>query len=99
VGEPPYEDVYRWTDEDPLFVWLKKHVPGCSSSGAPHLIGDAFRLENYARERHGTECVITEVNWNWQVRPHGGPAFSPGRGDIEDRGLAYMAAVAEYCMR
>jgi hypothetical protein len=97
VGTLPHEDLYRWTDEDPFFAYLRAHILGCNSSGSPHLFADHFRLENQARARYGTECVITELNWNWYVPPKGGPACHPTWQDIEARAVAYFTAIARYC--
>jgi len=97
IGAPPHEDLYRWTDDDPLFAYLRAHVPGCSSSGSPHLLADNFRLENHARARFGTECVITELNWNCYVPPDGGPPRLPTRADIEARAVEYFTAIARFC--
>lgn len=97
VGERPHEDLYRWTEEDPLFATLRTHVPGCSSSGSPHWLADHFRLENHARARFGTECVITELNWNWYLPPDGGPPRHPTRADIEARAVEYFTAIAGFC--
>lgn len=97
VGTCPYEDLYRWTDEDALFAYLREHVPGCSSSGSPHWLADNFRLENYARPRYGTECVITELNWNWYIPPGGGPPRQPTWEDIEARAVEYWEAIARFC--
>jgi len=97
-GAPPYEDVYRWTDEDPLFITLRTHVPGCSTSAFPHWLGDHFRVEGYAREHYGTECVITELNWNWYLPPDGGPPRQPTVGDIQARAVEYFSALAQLCV-
>lgn len=98
VGNCPYEDLYRWTDEDALFAYLREHVPGCSSSGSPHWLADNFRLENHARPRYGTECVITELNWNWYIPPGDGPPRQPTREDIEARAVEYWEAIARFCI-
>ncbi|MCC6443811.1 MAG: hypothetical protein IT210_10200 [Armatimonadetes bacterium] len=98
-GSPPYEDVYRWTDEDPLFAYLKANLPGCSTSGAPHLMGDHFRLECYAHPRYGTECIITEINWNCYIPPDGSPARRPSCADIRTRAVEYFEAIAKYCLQ
>lgn len=95
-GQPPYEDLYRWTDEDALFAYLRRHVPGCSSSASPHWLGEQFRLENEARQRWGTECLITELNWNSYLPPEGGPPVRPTRAQIESRAVEYLTAIARY---
>lgn len=95
-GQPPYEDIYRWSDEDALFAYLRAHVPGCSSSASPHRLGDQFRLENEARQRWGTECIITELNWNSYLPPEGGPPVRPSRVQIENRAVEYLTAIAQY---
>jgi len=97
VGERPHEDLYRWTDEDPLFAYMRTHVPGCSTSGPPHWLADHFRLESHARALCGTECVITELNWNWYIPPDGGAARHPTYADIEARAVEYFAAIARFC--
>jgi hypothetical protein len=97
IGAPPYEELYRWTDQDALFVYLRDHIPGSSSSGRPHLFRDDFRLESYARERYGTQCVITEVNYHWCVPPTGGPPRQPTRMDIDARIGEYLTAIAGFC--
>jgi hypothetical protein len=97
-GQPPYEDVYRWSDEDPLFTCLRAHVPGCSSSASPHLLGEQFRLEHEARRRYGSECIITELNWNSYLPPEGGPPVRPTRAQIERRAVEYLTAVARFLM-
>jgi hypothetical protein len=96
-GDPPYEDLYRWSDDDPLFAWLRKRVPGCSTSSFPHWLADRFRLESHARQRHGTECVITELNWNWYLPPDGGPPRHPTEDDIRARAVEYFEAIASFC--
>lgn len=96
-GEPPYEDLYRWTDADPLFAWLRAEVPGCNTSDAPHWLGDRFRLECHARERYGTECVITELNWNSYLPPDGSPPRRPTWDDLRARAREYFEAVARFC--
>lgn len=97
-GTPPYEDVYRWTDEDPLFAYLRTHVPGCSTSAFPHWLADRFRVESYARARYGTECVITELNWNWYCPPGGGPPRQPTLEDLQARAVEYFSALARFCV-
>lgn len=97
IGAPPHEDLYRWTDDDPLFAYLRAHVPGCSTSGSPHWLADNFRLESHARERFGTECVITELNWNCYLPPDGGPPRLPTRAEIEARAVEYFMAIARFC--
>jgi hypothetical protein len=97
-GEPPYEDLYRWTDDDPLFAWLRERVPGCSTSSFPHRLADRFRLECHARERWGTECVITELNWNAYLPPGGGPPRRPAWEDLRARAVEYFEAIARFCM-
>ncbi len=97
-GAPPYEDLYRWTDEDPLFAWLRARVPGCNSSSAAHWLADRFRLECHVRPRYGTECVITEQNWNWYVPPSGGPPRHPTRADLEVRVVEYFTEMACFCL-
>ncbi|MCS6863298.1 MAG: hypothetical protein NZT92_23570, partial [Abditibacteriales bacterium] len=85
-------------DEDPLFAYLRAHVPGCSTSPFPHYLADRFRLECYARERYGTHCVITELNWNWYLPPEGGPPRQPTLEDIQARAVEYVTAIAEFCL-
>jgi len=95
-GAPPYEDLYRWSDDDPLFAYLKEHLPGCCTSAGPHYLEDRFRLENEARARFRAECVITELNWNRYVPPGGAPPVRPTRAQIEERAGEYLTAIARY---
>jgi len=97
MGDPPYEDVYRFSDSDSLFVHLREHVLGCSSSGLPHLFRDDFRLESHARQGYGTECAITEVNYHYYLPPDGGPPRQPTRAEIEARIGEYLTAIAGFC--
>jgi hypothetical protein len=97
-GTPPYEDIYRWTDEDALFAYLRTRVPGCSTSKFPHWLADRFRLECHARERYGTECIITELNWNCYVPPDGSPPRLPTLEDIQARAVEYFTAIAQFCL-
>jgi len=100
VGVLPHEDIYRFTDNDPLYLHLVEHVAGCSSSGSPHLFDDAVgRLEFYARDRHGTHCTITEVNYHWYLPPDGGPPRQPTRADINHRIRQYIQAIAGFCLK
>jgi hypothetical protein len=96
-GRPPHEDVYRWTDEDPLYAYLKAHVPGCSTTAMPHLLVD-FPIEAHARERCGSDCIIVEINWNWFVPADGGPARQPTFADVQARAGEYFAAIAGFCL-
>jgi hypothetical protein len=98
IGTLPYEDIYRFSDNDPLFLYLKAHVPGCSSSGLPHLFDDGVgRIEHHAHARYGTECTITEVNYHWHLPPDGGAPRQPTRPDINDRIRQYLTAMASFC--
>jgi hypothetical protein len=98
VGVPPYEDVYRFSDDDPLFVHLRANVPGCSSSGNPHLFRDDFCLENHACGRFGTHCAITEVNYHWYIPPGGGAPRHPTTADLQARIHEYLHAIAGFCI-
>ncbi|MBM3459065.1 MAG: hypothetical protein FJX77_11110 [Armatimonadetes bacterium] len=98
-GVAPYEDLYRWSDADPLFAWLRERVPGCSSSSAGHWLADRFRLECHVRPRYGTECIITELNWNWYVPPGSSRAVQPTREQIEARVREYFTEIARYCVQ
>jgi hypothetical protein len=98
-GSPPYEDLYRWSDIDPLFAFLRAHLPGCNTSSSPHLLGDNFRLETEAKACYGAECIITELNWNAYVPPEGGPPCRPTRAQIEQRAVEYWAAIASSFVR
>jgi len=97
-GKPPYEDIYRWTDADALFAYLKTNLPGCSTSGTPHLLEDHFRLESHARPRYGTECIITEINWNCYIPPDGGLPRPPTLKDIQARAVEYFTAISRFCL-
>jgi hypothetical protein len=98
LGEPPYEDLYRWTDGDPLFAWLRERVRGCSTSSAPHWLDDRFRLECHARRQYATECAITELNWNCYLPPDGGPPRRPTLEEIRARAGEYFEAIARFCL-
>jgi hypothetical protein len=95
-GTPPYEDLYRWTDDDPIFAFLREHLPGCNTSAMGHWLADRFRLECHARERHGTECLITELNWNSYLPPDGGPERLPTLADLQARSVEYFTAISRY---
>jgi len=99
VGELPHEDIYRFTDDDPLYRHLLQQVPGCSSSGIPHIFNEGVgRIETHAHEQYGTHCTITEVNYHWYLPPDGSPARQPDRADIDARIGEYLHAIAGFCM-
>ena len=98
IGIAPYEDTYRFTDHDPLFVHLKKRVPGCSSSGTPHYFEDNFRLESHAHDNYETQCAIVEINYHWFVPPNGSAPRQPTREDIRSGIEEYLTAIADFCI-
>lgn len=97
-GVPPYEDVYRFADDDPLYRHLIENVPGCSTSAFPHLLSDSFRLESHARSKYGTHCAIIEPNFNFYMTKPDGTERQPSFEELQKRCMQYAYAIAQFCI-